>query len=218
MSAVKFRIRSRSRSPVHPLAAAAPRHRRLRSRRCFRSRPDPASGKIIATFPKPDAERCLGALSSTSASSRRGLARRRSGSTGQRRRAAGSSSSGASARRSRPRSRTPNSSPAPAPPTSRKRCASPSQPRRSGWATSSIPRPDGSFTVDLAGFLARDDFDIPQAIKQGGGGDFKFVAGPQRSRPEFRESLPAQRRVRGAADLPLGRADSRRSATSSPTG
>jgi hypothetical protein len=34
---------------------------------------------------------------------------------------------------------------------------------------------DGSYTVDLSGFLARDDLGIPQAIKRGGGGDFKFV-------------------------------------------
>ncbi len=34
---------------------------------------------------------------------------------------------------------------------------------------------DGSYTVDLAGFLARDDLNIARAIKNGGGGDFRFV-------------------------------------------
>jgi hypothetical protein len=36
-------------------------------------------------------------------------------------------------------------------------------------------KPDGSYTVDLSGFLARDDLGIVQAIKRGGGGEYKFV-------------------------------------------
>src|SRR5258708_18800896 len=35
--------------------------------------------------------------------------------------------------------------------------------------------PDGSYQVDLAGFLDRDDIGIPRAIKNAGGGEFKFV-------------------------------------------
>src|SRR3954462_5116094 len=53
---------------------------------------------------------------------------------------------------------------------------------RQSFATSTIwmgdvvdNKPDGSFTVDLAGFFARDDLAVPQAIKQGGGGAFTFV-------------------------------------------
>jgi hypothetical protein len=53
---------------------------------------------------------------------------------------------------------------------------------RNSFATSTLwlgdvikTLPDGSYTVDLAGFLARDDLDMVQAIKRGGGGDFKFV-------------------------------------------
>src|SRR6059058_4952462 len=53
---------------------------------------------------------------------------------------------------------------------------------RGAFATSTIwmgdvaeTRPDGSFTVDLATFLARDDISAAQAIKRGGGGTFTFV-------------------------------------------
>jgi hypothetical protein len=35
--------------------------------------------------------------------------------------------------------------------------------------------PDGSFTVDLANFLVRDDWGIATALKRGGGGDYKLV-------------------------------------------
>ena len=53
---------------------------------------------------------------------------------------------------------------------------------RTSFATSTIwtgdvvdSRADGSFTVDLASFLARDDLGIARALKQGGGGEFKLV-------------------------------------------
>lgn len=49
---------------------------------------------------------------------------------------------------------------------------------------------DGSFTVDLAGFLARDDFNVPRAIKNGGGGDFKFVPELSAADPEFVKVFP----------------------------
>ena len=91
---------------------------------------------------------------------RLGADRPRSGGAG---RHPGSWSSAASAKRSRRRSRTPSSSHRAARPTSRRTCATP-------FATSTIwmgdvvdSKPDGSFTVDLAGFLARDDFGVPQS-------------------------------------------------------
>lgn len=53
---------------------------------------------------------------------------------------------------------------------------------RNSFATSTLwmgdvikTNPDGSFTIDLSGFLTRDDLDAVAAIKRGGGGDFKFV-------------------------------------------
>jgi Met-zincin/Domain of unknown function (DUF5117) len=49
---------------------------------------------------------------------------------------------------------------------------------------------DGSYTVDLSGFLARDDTGIAQAIKQGGGGDFKFVPELSAADPNFVKVFP----------------------------
>ncbi|HVU31645.1 MAG TPA: zinc-dependent metalloprotease [Sphingomicrobium sp.] len=49
---------------------------------------------------------------------------------------------------------------------------------------------DGSYTVDLAGFLARDDLGIPLAIKNGGGGDFKFVPELSAADPNFVKLFP----------------------------
>jgi hypothetical protein len=49
---------------------------------------------------------------------------------------------------------------------------------------------DGSFTVDLSSFLARDDLGIPQAIKQGGGGDFKFAPELSAADPAFVKVFP----------------------------
>ena len=51
-------------------------------------------------------------------------------------------------------------------------------------------KPDGSFTVDLAPFLSRDDFDVPHAVKQGGGGEFKFVPELSAADPNFVEVFP----------------------------
>jgi hypothetical protein len=50
--------------------------------------------------------------------------------------------------------------------------------------------PDGSYTVDLASFLARDDIDVPRAVKQGGGGDFKFVPELSAADPNFVKVFP----------------------------
>ena len=68
---------------------------------------------------------------------------------------------------------------------------------RQSFATSTIwmgdvvdTKPDGSFTVDLAGFLARDDVGVPQAVKQGGGGDFKLVADLSAADPNFVKVFP----------------------------
>jgi hypothetical protein len=49
---------------------------------------------------------------------------------------------------------------------------------------------DGSYTVDLSGFLARDDLDIPKAIKNGGGGDFKFAPELSAADPNFVKVFP----------------------------
>jgi hypothetical protein len=49
---------------------------------------------------------------------------------------------------------------------------------------------DGSYTVDLASFLARDDGSFAQAIKRGGGGDFKFVPELSAADPNFVKIFP----------------------------
>ncbi len=49
---------------------------------------------------------------------------------------------------------------------------------------------DGSYTVDLSGFLARDDLDIVKAIKNGGGGDFRFVPELSAADPNFVKVFP----------------------------
>ena len=49
---------------------------------------------------------------------------------------------------------------------------------------------DGSYTVDLAGFLARDDMGMAQAIKNGGGGDFRFVPELSAADPNFVKIFP----------------------------
>lgn len=49
---------------------------------------------------------------------------------------------------------------------------------------------DGSYTVDLAGFLARDDLDVTRAIKNGGGGDFKFALELSAADPNFVKVFP----------------------------
>ena len=68
---------------------------------------------------------------------------------------------------------------------------------REAFATSTIwmgdvvkNNPDGSYTVDLATFLARDDVDAPRAVKQGGGGDFKFVPELSAADPTFVKVFP----------------------------
>ncbi|HET7576084.1 MAG TPA: zinc-dependent metalloprotease [Sphingomicrobium sp.] len=49
---------------------------------------------------------------------------------------------------------------------------------------------DGSFTVDLASFIDRDDFGIPQIVKRGGGGDFKFAPELSTADPNFVKVFP----------------------------
>ncbi|HEV8407651.1 MAG TPA: zinc-dependent metalloprotease [Sphingomicrobium sp.] len=49
---------------------------------------------------------------------------------------------------------------------------------------------DGSYTVDIAGLLARDDFNVPRAIKNGGGGEFKFVPELSAADPNFVKVFP----------------------------
>src|SRR5947209_18728177 len=50
--------------------------------------------------------------------------------------------------------------------------------------------PDGSYQVDLAGFLDRDDIGIPRAIKNAGGGEFKFVPELSSADPSFVKIFP----------------------------
>ena len=68
---------------------------------------------------------------------------------------------------------------------------------RESFATSTIwmgevdaGNKDGSFTVDLASFLARDDLGIAQAVKRGGGGDFRFVPELSAADPNFVKLFP----------------------------
>ena len=49
---------------------------------------------------------------------------------------------------------------------------------------------DGSYTVDISGFLARDDIGVPLAIKNGGGGDFKFAPELSAADPGFVKIFP----------------------------
>src|SRR5690242_4888770 len=49
---------------------------------------------------------------------------------------------------------------------------------------------DGSYTVDLSTFLARDDTGIAQSIKRGGGGDFRFVPELSAADPNFVKVFP----------------------------
>ncbi|HEY0164860.1 MAG TPA: DUF5117 domain-containing protein, partial [Sphingomicrobium sp.] len=60
-------------------------------------------------------------------------------------------------------------------------------------------KPDGSFTVDLASFLSRDDLGIARTAKQAGGGDFAFVADLSAADPNFVKLFP--RNVELAARL-----------------
>ena len=50
--------------------------------------------------------------------------------------------------------------------------------------------PDGSYQADLSGFLARDDLNIPRAIKNAGGGDFKFAPDLSAADPTFVKVFP----------------------------
>jgi hypothetical protein len=68
---------------------------------------------------------------------------------------------------------------------------------RRAFATSTIwmgdvldSRADGRFTVDLASFLARDDFDVPEIMKNGGGGEFKFAPELSAADPSFVKLFP----------------------------
>jgi len=49
---------------------------------------------------------------------------------------------------------------------------------------------DGSYTVDLSSFLARDDTGIAQSIKNGGGGDFRFAPELSAADPNFVKVFP----------------------------
>ncbi|MES2137235.1 MAG: zinc-dependent metalloprotease, partial [Pseudomonadota bacterium] len=50
--------------------------------------------------------------------------------------------------------------------------------------------PDGSYQVDLSGFLARDDIGIPRVIKNVGGGEFRFAPELSAADPGFVKIFP----------------------------
>ena len=149
---------------------------------------DPVSGKIVATFPKPDAdgisaryiyltqlETGLGSapigLDRATANESRILVFRRLG--------------------KKVAAEVENSKFTASGTDDEKRAA------RNSFATSTLwlgdvikTNADGSYTVDLSGFLARDDLDVVAAIKRGGGGEFKFVPELSASDPNFVKVFP----------------------------
>lgn len=50
--------------------------------------------------------------------------------------------------------------------------------------------PDGSYQVDITGFLVRDDIGIPRVIKNIGGGEFRFVPELSAADPSFVKLFP----------------------------
>jgi hypothetical protein len=64
----------------------------------------------------------------------------------------------------------------------------PSSPLWMGDVTKDLP--DGSYQVDISGFLARDDINIPRVIKNIGGGEFKFVPELSAADPGFVKVFP----------------------------
>lgn len=58
------------------------------------------------------------------------------------------------------------------------------------WMGDAKDLPDGSYQVDLSGFLARDDIGIPRVIKNIGGGEFKFVPELSAADPAFVKVFP----------------------------
>jgi hypothetical protein len=149
---------------------------------------DPVSGKIVATFPKPDSEGIsaryiyltqletgLGSapigLDRATANESRILVFRRLG--------------------KKVAAEVENSKFTASGTEDEKRAA------RNSFATSTLwlgdvikTNADGSYTVDLSGFLARDDLDVVAAIKRGGGGDFKFVPELSAADPNFVKVFP----------------------------
>jgi hypothetical protein len=149
---------------------------------------DPVTGKIVATFPKPDAdgisaryiyltqlETGLGSapigLDRAAANDTRILVFRRMG--------------------KKVAAEVENSKFIASGTEDEKRAA------RNSFATSTLwlgdvikTNPDGSYSVDLSGFLARDDLDVVAAIKRGGGGEFKFDKDLSAADPNFVKVFP----------------------------
>ena len=176
---------------VSPLAgtAAAATETAAAEAPLLQVKPDPVSGKIVATLPKPDSEGISGrfiyltqletglgsapvGLDNAAPSGSRILVFRRIGKK-------------VAAEVENPKFVASAGTP------------EEQQAVRRSFATSTIwmgdvvdSKPDGSFTVDLAGFLARDDIGIARAIKQGGGGDFKLVPELSAADPNFVKLFP----------------------------
>ena len=152
-------------------------------------KPEPDMGKIILTLPKPDAEGISGryiyltqletglgsapiGLDKAAPSGSRILVFRRIGKK-------------VAAEIENPKFVAPNGTP------------DEQKAVRDAFATSTIwmgdvvkTNPDGSYSADLATFLARDDVDVPRAVKQGGGGDFKYVPELSAADPTFVKIFP----------------------------
>ncbi len=160
---------------------------------------DLKTGKIIATLPKPDADGVSGALHLPDAAgdrSRVGADRPRSrGAAGSRilvfrrigKKVAAEIENPQVRRAERHRGRASAT------------CATPS-PTSTIWMGDVVDtKPDGSFTVDLASFLARDDFGIAARRQARRRRRLQVRARAQRGRPDFRQGLPEECRIRRAS-------------------
>lgn len=170
-------------------ALAAPAAAAAAERPLLVIKPDLATGKIVATLPRPDADGVsarfiyLSQLETGVGSASVGLDRS----------APGSSRILAFRRIGRKVAAEVENSKFVAP----RGTAREQDTVRDSFATSTIwmgeviaSKPDGSFTVDLAPFLVRDDRGIAQRIKQGGGGEFKLVPELSAADPNFVKAFP----------------------------
>jgi len=152
-------------------------------------KPDLKTGKIIATFPKPDADgvaaRYIYLTQIETGLGSAALGFDRGASSGTRILAFRRIGKKVAAEIENPKFVAPNG-------TSDEQAGV-----RRSFATSTIwmgdvvdSKPDGAFTADLAPFLARDDLGIAQALKDGGGGEFRFVPELSVADPSFVKTFP----------------------------